>query len=294
MAEYLLGLDSGTTGVRAKIYDTTGAVIASASQEYECEYPRPGWVEQDVHVLSEANLDVLRRVVTDSGVDTARLRSLGLSTQRGLHLYVDETGKVLRNGRGLSWQDARHGCQLDQLREQVGEERFHEITGLPIAAFWPVGKILWVAQNEPGVLARTARIISTQELFLRQLSDVEEYHVDRSNASLFGLMDVDRLEWSPELLDFLGLSENLLPTIVPSAHQVGHVTSDVRTPHGPTGRTSRVHRRGRPTMCGHRRRCDLTRTVRADHRYGRKLGRLPGRDPAGHRANAQPNGPRNA
>ncbi|MGB4137118.1 MAG: FGGY family carbohydrate kinase [Microbacterium sp.] len=225
MNAYLIGLDNGTTSARAKMYDLHGTVIAQASQVYECEYPNPGWVDQDINVLNQANLDVLREVVSASGVDPAEIVSLGLSTQRGLHLYVDADGAVLRNGRGLSWQDARHPQQLDQLREQIGDERFYAITGLPISAFWPVGKILWMQQNEPSEYARADKILTTQEYFLRQLSDADDWYIDRSNASLFGLMDVERLDWSDEILALVGVSRAQLPTIVPSGHRVGSVSA---------------------------------------------------------------------
>jgi xylulokinase len=232
MNQYLVGLDNGTTSARAKIYDTAGTVIAEASQNYECEYPAPGWVEQDINLLNEANFAVLRSVVHDSGIRPEQICSLGLSTQRCLHLYVDQNGTVLRNGMGISWQDTRHGEQLDQLRAQIGNDRFYRITGLPIGAFWAVGKILWVKQNEPEVFAEASRILTTQEYFLRQLSNVDDWCIDWSNASLCGLMDVDALRWSRELLDAIGLAESLLPKIVPSGHRVGAVTEEV---HARTG-----------------------------------------------------------
>lgn len=227
MNSYIIGLDNGTTSARAKLYDTSGNVIAEASQTYECEYPKPGWVDQDINVLNEANFSVLRAVIASSGVDATSIKSLGLSTQRGLHLYVDEAGTVLRNGRGLSWQDARHTKQLDQLRKQLGDKRFYEITGLPISAFWPVGKILWMQQNEPEEYAKATKILTTQEYFLRQLSDAEDWCIDRSNASLLGLMDVATLDWSTEILDAVGVRPDQLPRIVPSGHKVGSVTEEV-------------------------------------------------------------------
>ena len=193
------------------------------SEEYSCEYPHPGWVDQDINVLNQANLNVLREVVSESGVDPSSISSLGLSTQRGLHLYVDKDGKVLRNGRGLSWQDARHGEQLDQLRENFGEEAYYRITGLPISAFWPIGKILWMQQNEPDEYALAAKILTTQEYFLRQLSDADDWFIDASNASLFGLMDVATLDWDEGLLKLVGVRRDQLPTIVPSGYQVGAV-----------------------------------------------------------------------
>jgi xylulokinase len=227
MTSYIAGLDNGTTSTRAKLYDTSGAVIAEASQAYKCRFPKPGWVDQDINVLHEANLDVLARIVQDSGVDPQDIASLGVSTQRGLHLYVDENDTVLRDGFGISWQDTRHPQQLDLLRREVGNERFYDLTGLPIGAFWPIGKILWVKENEPEVLAGAAKILTTQEYFLRKLGGTEDWFIDWANASLTGLMDIDKLEWSQELLDVIGIGIDQLPTIVPGGERVGQITEEV-------------------------------------------------------------------
>ncbi|MGO1833249.1 MAG: xylulokinase, partial [Actinomycetaceae bacterium] len=164
--------------------------------------------------------------------DPTQIASLGLSTQRGLHLYVDENGEVLRNGRGLSWQDARHPQQLQWLRDNIGEDRFYEITGLPISAFWPIGKILWMQQNEPDVHGQASSILTTQEYFLRRLTGISEWLIDRANASLTGLMDVATLDWSDEILDLVGVRRDQLPRIVGSGHQVGQLSEAVASATG--------------------------------------------------------------
>lgn len=224
MAEkYIVGLDNGTTGVKAKIYDLKGNVISEGYREYDCVYLKPGWVDQDVNMLMESNYEALKDAVSHSNVDPADMASLGLSTQRALHLYVDEEGKVLRNGMGISWQDARHPEQIQWMRDRIGEEKFYSITGLPIGAFWSVGKIRWVMENEPEVFETADKILLTQEYFLYHLGARDGWFQDWSNGSLYGLMDIERFEWSDELCEDFGILESKLPTLVPSAHRVGAV-----------------------------------------------------------------------
>lgn len=223
MADYILGIDVGTTGVKAKIYDLTGNVISQGASEYACVYPRPGWVDQDVNMLASSAFKALATTVATSGIDPSRIASVGLSTQRGLHLYVDANGQILRSGYGISWQDARHHEQLDWLRKTVGDKRFYDITGLPISAFWPVGKIRWMQENEPEEYGKASKILSTQEYLLHQFGARDGWYMDWSNAALFGLMDVNSFEWSAELLEVVGIRPDLMPTIVPSGHQVGVV-----------------------------------------------------------------------
>ncbi|MGI4764834.1 MAG: xylulokinase [Janthinobacterium lividum] len=223
MGRYILGVDNGTTGVKAKLYDLSGNVVSHGSSEYGCIYPCPGWVEQDVGMLTAATFAALATAVSTSGVDPREIVSVGVSTQRGLHLYVGENGQLLREGMGLSWQDARHHEQIEWMHSVIGDENFYRLTGLPISAFWPIGKIRWVQQNEPEVFARVRKVVTTQEWFLRELGARDGWFIDWSNASLCGLMDVERFEWSPELLAAVGLDRSQLPDIVPSGYQVGTV-----------------------------------------------------------------------
>ena len=76
--KYVIGIDTGTTGVKAKIYDLGGAIIAQAYREYGCSYPRPGWVDQDINMLSRANDEVLAQLMQTSGVDAADIVSIGM------------------------------------------------------------------------------------------------------------------------------------------------------------------------------------------------------------------------
>lgn len=221
--KYLLGLDNGTTGVKCKIYDLHGNVMGEGYREYSCFYPKPGWTDQDINMLMEANYEALADVLRTSGVNPAEVASLGLSTQRALHLYVDKKGKVLRNGMGISWQDGRHTEQLAWMREQLPESRYFKITGLPVGQIWSVGKIKWVMENEPWVFDDAEKVVLTQEYFLRALGAKDGWFCDWSNASLYGLMDIQSMEWSLELCDDFGMPTSKLPDLVGSGWQVGAI-----------------------------------------------------------------------
>jgi xylulokinase len=224
--KYVIGIDTGTTGVKAKIYDLTGVIIAEAYSEYGCSYPRPGWVDQDINMLSRANDDVLSRVMRTSGVDSADILSIGMSTQRALHLYVDENGTVLRNGMGISWQDTRCEEQVEWIKSTIGWDSYYATTGLPPSTVWAAPAIRWVQENEPEVYDAAAKIITTQEYFLYQLGARDAWYQDYSNGSLFGLMNIETFDWDEGLLEAFGISRDKLPTLVPSGIQVGTIDAD--------------------------------------------------------------------
>jgi xylulokinase len=224
--KYVIGIDTGTTGVKAKIYDLTGVIIAEAYSEYGCSYPRPGWVDQDINMLARANDEVLIRLMRTSGVNPADILSLGMSTQRALHLYVDAQGNVLRNGMGISWQDTRCEEQVEWIKNTIGWDKYYATTGLPPSTVWAAPAIRWVQEHEPEVFEATAAIITTQEYFLRQYGAKDAWYQDYSNASLFGLMNIETFDWDQDLLDAFEIPRDKLPTLVPSGIQVGTLSAD--------------------------------------------------------------------
>ena len=105
MKQYLLGVDSGTTGVKAKIYDLEGNVQAESYIAYDCVYVKPGWVEQSVEVLRESLYDCIAMTVKQAaskGITSEEIVSIGFSTQRNTHMYLDREGNILRNGMAIS------------------------------------------------------------------------------------------------------------------------------------------------------------------------------------------------
>ena len=222
---YVIGVDTGTTGVKAKIYDLEGRIIAEAYREYGCLFPRPGWVEQDIHMLSRANDEVISEVISRSGVSANQITSIAFSTQRCLHMFVDAQGKLLRDGIGISWQDARCGAEVKWMNETVGVKEHYEVCGMPPAVVWTSPHIVWMIKNEPEVIAKTAKILTCQEWFLKDMG-ADDFYMDYSNASLYGVMNIRTFEWDAPLCNQLGINMDWLPTLVPSGVQVGVISPE--------------------------------------------------------------------
>lgn len=219
--KYLLGLDNGTTGVKAKIYDLDGNIKGEGYREYACVFLKPGWTEQDINMLMNSNYDAIATALKASGVDPKDVAALGLSSQRALHLYVDKDGKVLRNGMGLSWQDGRHLEQLEWEEKEIGKEKYFKLTGLPISSFWAAGKIRWIQKYEPETYEKADKILLTQEYFLHEFGAKDGWFEDWSNGSLYGLMDIMSMEWSEELVKKFEVDKAKLPQLIGSGIQVG-------------------------------------------------------------------------
>ncbi len=225
MAEqYFVGVDIGTTGSKALIVDAAGTIAGTAYQEYDCNHPRPGWVEQDVTTLVDASMEVTRLAMASAGIDPALVSGVSFSTQRCCTIFLDSDDELTRPM--ISWQDNRPIEQVQQIRDQIGEARFFEITRFPLSTTWMLPKILWLQQNEPDAYAATAKIVQLQDYTLKAWG-AEGWMSDRSDGAFWGMWDTAKLDWSDELLTLAKLDKSMLPEIKPSGAAAGTIPADI-------------------------------------------------------------------
>lgn len=221
MPDYLCAFDLGTTGVKAGILSADGELLASAYQEYGVHYPRPQWVEQSSEAMWAAKCTVSRQVLDQADVERDHIAAIGISSQRATFMALDDHQQPLTPFIG--WQDRRGADQCDRIRRLIGDEAYYEIAGLAIDPTAAVSKILWLREHEPKIFERTRTFAATQTVHLLQLG-VEETYCDLPDAAYMGLLDVDELVWSRELLDLLDLPADRLPRLVPSGVKLGVVS----------------------------------------------------------------------
>lgn len=222
-ADYLVGIDIGTTGAKTVVFDPGGEVVASGYREYACTYPKPNWVEQDSDMLVTSSMDSCAEAIRESGVDAKAVAAISFSSQRTCTHFLDEAGKLVRPM--ISWQDNRTTDEIAEVEEKLGGERFQQITCLPLGAIWIINKILWLRSKEPENWKRVKKIVQLQDFFLRAYG-ADDYYVDRSDAGLFGLWDLYGGEWSEEICETFEIDTAMLPKPTPSGTQVGEVSRE--------------------------------------------------------------------
>ena len=221
MPEYLYTFDLGTTGVKAGVLTPEGDLLDTSYREYGVVHPHPQWVEQSIATMWEAQCEAAWELNRRSGIDPGDVAAIAVSSQRATFVPVDKNGLALT--RLIGWQDKRSIDQCERMREIVGSERYYSIAGLPIEPTAAVSKILWLKDNQPDLFERTKTFASTQNLHLQQLG-VENAPCDLPNAAYMGLLDVDELRWSAELLDLLDIPEEKMPELAPSGRIVGELS----------------------------------------------------------------------
>ena len=203
----LLGIDVGTTGVKAVRISETGEVLARAEEEYPLSIPQPGWAEQDPEDWWRATERVL----------AGRDGPLGFSGQMHGLVLLDADGQVLRPA--ILWNDQRTGAECAEIEETVGLARLIELTGNRALTGFTAPKLLWVRKHEPEVWSRAAHVLLPKDYVRFRLTG--EHAIDAADASGTLLFDVARREWSGEVCEALGIPLEWLPRVAESTEIAG-------------------------------------------------------------------------
>jgi xylulokinase len=206
----LVGLDVGTTGVKAVAISAEGEVLARAERGYPLSTPHPGWCEQDPEDWWAAS----QAALADLGVEPA---AIGLSGQMHGLVALDAHDRVLRPA--ILWNDQRTGAECAEIEERVGLDRLIELTGNRALTGFTAPKLLWLRRHEPDAFARIERILLPKDYVRLRLTG--EHAIDVADASGTLLFDVRRRTWSSEVLDLLELPASWLPPVHESTEIAG-------------------------------------------------------------------------
>jgi glycerol kinase len=216
MLRMILAIDQGTTGTTCLVFDEGGTIAGRAYSEFEQHFPRPGWVEHDANEIWETTLAVARGALGDAGADGSGLDAIGITNQRETVVAWDpQSGEPIHNA--LVWQDRRTAARCDELREAGHEDLVRERTGLVLDPYFSGTKIEWLLQNADGAHDAVFGTIDSWLVF--KLTG--RHATEVSNASRTLLFDIRKGEWSGELCELLGVEEESLPEVLPSAGEFG-------------------------------------------------------------------------
>ena len=210
MSSVLLGLDLGTSSLKALAIDPSGRVLGQASAGYPTAMPHPGWAEQDPDDWWTAVTEATRQLSTLDAMRNVSVAAIGLTGQMHGPVLLDERGLTL--GPCLIWSDSRTLTEVDEVGDAIGPERLIATTGSAANASYTGVKLLWLRRHRPALFERTRHVVLPKDLLGYWLTG--RLLTDFSDASATLLFDVVRREWSHEILLGLGL----LPQLLPAAH----------------------------------------------------------------------------
>ena len=217
MQDLVIGVDSSTTGAKAVVWSATGESISQARANYPMSTPQPGWGEQNAEDWWEATVKAVRRAVQT--VDSARIAAISITHQRETFVCVDREGNPLRPA--MLWLDSRAASEV----EEYGTEEVHRITGKPANVTPAWYKLLWLAKNEPELLARTAKVADVQAFLVHRLTG--DWVTSYGSADPLGVIDMTTFDYSDDLLSIAGLKREQFSRLVAPGDYIGQIADNI-------------------------------------------------------------------
>jgi xylulokinase len=218
--DHVLGIDTSTTATKAVVIDREGQTVAEGVSEYGYEIPRPGWSEQDPASWWTATVTAIRSALTAAELDGRDVAAVGLTGQMHGLVVLDEHRQVIRPA--ILWNDQRTAAQCDDIRRRVGPRRLVEVTGNDALTGFTAPKLRWVADEEPAHFRRIAHVLLPKDHVRLQLTG--EFALDKADGAGTLLFDLAARDWSPEVLDALGLDAAWFPLTYEGPAVTGQVT----------------------------------------------------------------------
>ena len=219
VSEAFLGIDLGTSSVKALVVDLDGTVRGTGSAEYPVLRPQPGWAEQDPDAWWEATCTAVQQAVGWSGTGVS-IGGVGFSGQMHGAVFLGENERVLTPA--VIWADQRSSRQASELTAKVGAKRLIEIAGSPLVTGFMAATAAWMREEGASIWWRTKRVLSPKDEIRRRTTGATATDPGDGSASL--LFDARWRNWSPDLLDAVEIPSILLPPVKPSSAIAGEIT----------------------------------------------------------------------
>lgn len=220
-----LGLDLGTSGVKALLIDGDQRIIGSANGALEVSRPHPGWSEQDPADWIKASETAISGLKAAHAKELAAVKGIGLSGQMHGATLVDASGAVLRPC--ILWNDTRSYAEAAKLDSDA---RFRKLTGNIVFPGFTAPKLAWVAKNEPEIFAKVAKVLLPKDYLRLWLTG--EYISEMSDSAGTSWLDTGARKWSAELLAATGLDESHMPSLVEGTEQAGKLRGELASAWG--------------------------------------------------------------
>lgn len=212
MAKNLLGVDFGTTALKACLFDENGNILASESAQYKL-ITKGEFIEFSAEDFFKVFTDTVEKITSKFKVD-----ALAVDTQGETMIVLDKDGAPLMNA--IIWLDNRGAEQAKRMEEKFGLEKIYNLTGqAEIPAGYPAPKIEWLKDNAPEIYAKADKYLLLEDYIIYRLTG--KFAASRSLYSSSLYMNIHTGEYIPEVLEYLGITKNQLPELKESGEVVG-------------------------------------------------------------------------
>ena len=210
---YVIGIDSSTTATKAVVWDREGRAISEGRSDFPLAMPRPGWHEQDPEDWWRSTGVAVRLAMRT--VDASDIEAICVTHQRETFACLDENGRPVRPA--IVWMDVRATSQV----EALGSDDVHRTTGKPADTTPALYKLLWLSEHESETLERTRWVVDVHAFLVHRLTG--SWRTTTASADPLGVLDMQRFDWSDDLLARVGLTREHMPALVGPGDVIGEL-----------------------------------------------------------------------
>ncbi|MBC5742754.1 glycerol kinase GlpK [Lachnospiraceae bacterium MD308] len=225
MAEkYIISIDQSTQGTKALLFDESGSLIKRTDKAHKQIINEKGWVSHDSAEIYKNTVEVVKRLVEESGIDKDKVVGIGISNQRETSLAWDRvTGEPL--GHAIVWQCARAVDICERVGKMGKAENIRKRTGINLSPYFPASKIAWILENVEGAKEKAEKKEichgTVDSWLVYKLTGGRSYKTDYSNASRTQLFNIFELRWDEDICKLFGIDPANLAEVVDSDSNFG-------------------------------------------------------------------------
>jgi xylulokinase len=221
-----LGIDLGTSSVKALVVDSAGSIVGQGSGEYPILYPQPSHAEQEPEAWWRATLQAVRQAIAALATSEAKaIAAIGITGQMHGTVLLDAENQLL--APAIIWPDQRSHAEVQEITARIGAAQLIAITGSPIATGFQAATLHWLHRHRPDLWAKIRHVLLPKDYLRWRLTG--HFATDPSDAAGTLLLNATTRAWATELLALLEIDPAWLPPIQPASHVAGTLLPEAAT-----------------------------------------------------------------
>jgi xylulokinase len=233
MKDYILGIDIGTTSVKAILTSSDRTIVAETSEAHDLICLHPNWAEENADIWWDNTVKCIKKLRERYPEFISGLKAIGVSGMVPAIVFLDQDGRSLRNT--IQQNDSRATEEIDQLKAEIDQGELYARTGGVTNQQHVLPRLLWVKKNEPEIWEKTKCIMGSYDYIIYKLTGVKSLEINWAVES--GMLDIHSNEWMYDILHSYNIDPALLPPVNSSMKIVGTVTEEIS---GLTGLPSNI------------------------------------------------------
>lgn len=222
MAEYILGIDIGTSACKTAVFDKSGNVTATKTGAYKVYYPQEGFVEQDPLEWWAVVCDTVKFMIEESRINPDDIKAVGIDGQSWSAIMIDKYGDLIFDNP--IWMDTRAAEICEEIKRSIGEKAIFDVCGNPFSPTYTLPKLMWFKRYYPEVYKKAYKVLQSNSYIVYKLTG--QISQDLSQCYGFHFFDMQKSELNTEMAKEMGIDINLIPNISACHDIVGRITRE--------------------------------------------------------------------